>query len=389
MAEGVAAREKVEESLRQSQKMEAVGQLTGGIAHDFNNLLMIIGGSLELLRRRVPDEPAIIRLLDAASDGVARGGALNQQLLAFARRQDLRVEVISVDEFAPVCRQLISRAVREDIAIRLEAHGSGWYCRTDSHQLETAVLNLAINARDAMPNGGVLTLSTACRYVGEEEARRYEAAEGDYIVVSVRDTGEGMPPHVLAHAFEPFFTTKPVGEGTGLGLSPVYGFARQSDGFVAIRSEPGQGTEVIIHLPRANESAVKAKPAAPAVPRKGDATVLLVEDDQGVRETAAAMLADLGYTVIAAGSGRMALEALHRGGIDLVFSDVILPDAMSGVELAHEIERLWPDLPVLLTSGYTAQRLNLADHGRLQVLGKPYGEGQLSEALHAALTRSP
>ena len=388
VAEGVAAREKVEESLRQSQKMEAVGQLTGGIAHDFNNLLMIIGGSLELLRRRVPNEPAILRLLDAASEGVARGGALNQQLLAFARRQDLRVEVVSVDDFVPVCRQLISRAVREDIAIHVEAHGAGWYCRTDSHQLETAVLNLAINARDAMPNGGVLTLSTACRHIGAEEALRHEASEGDYILVSVRDTGEGMPPDVLAHAFEPFFTTKPVGEGTGLGLSQVYGFARQSGGFVAIRSEPGQGTEVMIHLPRAKPSAAKAKPAAPAVSRKGDATVLLVEDDQGVRDTAAAMLSDLGYTVIAAGSGRTALEALHRGGIDLVFSDVILPDAMSGVELAREIEGLWPDLPVLLTSGYTAQRLNLADHGRLQVLGKPYSEAQLSEALHAVLTPS-
>ncbi len=385
VAEGIAERERVEESLRQSQKMEAVGQLTGGIAHDFNNLLMIIGGSLEMLRRRVPAEPAVTRLLDAAAEGVARGGALNQQLLAFARRQDLRVEVISVRDFAPSCRRLIERALREDIALRVAGDGGDWHCRADPHQLETAVLNLAINARDAMPRGGVLTLATSCRRIDEDEALHWQVAAGDFVVVSVGDTGIGMTPEVLGRAFEPFFTTKEVGRGTGLGLSQVYGFAKQSGGFVSIESEVGQGACVMIHLPRTDPAPREASAAVTAVRIEGAATVLVVEDDPAVRATTSAMLVDLGYRTLEAGSGRAALESVARGGIDLVFSDVILPEGMNGVELAREVERIAPELPVLLTSGYTAQRLNLPAAGRLRVLGKPYDEARLSEAIMQAL----
>jgi signal transduction histidine kinase len=385
VAEGIAERERILESLRQSQKMEAVGQLTGGIAHDFNNLLMIIGGSLEMLRRRVPAEPALTRLIDAAAEGVARGGTLNQQLLAFARRQDLRVEIIAVRDFAPSCRRLIERAIREDITIRVASDGGDWHCRADPHQLETAVLNLAINARDAMPRGGVLTLSTNCRAIDDDEAARYQIAAGDYVVVSVGDTGTGMTPEVLGRAFEPFFTTKEVGNGTGLGLSQVYGFAKQSGGFVSIDSEAGRGTCVMIHLPRTEPAAEEVPHPAPVARIEGTATVLVVEDDPAVRATASAMLADLGYRTIEADTGRLALECVARGGVDLVFSDVILPEGMSGVDLAREVEKIAPDLPVLLTSGYTAQRLNLSPGARLRVLGKPYDEARLSEAVVQAL----
>jgi signal transduction histidine kinase/ActR/RegA family two-component response regulator len=367
VAEGVAAREQIEASLRQSQKMEAVGQLTGGIAHDFNNLLMVIGGSLEMLRRRVPGEPAITRLLDAATQGVAKGGMLNQQLLAFARRQDLRIEVITVEDFVPACQALIERALSEDIAIEIGGDGLNHACRTDPHQLEAAVLNLAINARDAMPCDAL------------------EGSPGEYLVVSVSDTGVGMPKDVIDRAFEPFFTTKDVGRGTGLGLSQVYGFAKQSGGFVTIESVEGAGTSVLIHLPLCEaETRCQLKSAAPSR-IKGAATILVVEDDPNVRAVTSAMLRDLGYTALEATTARAALALLDHQPVDLVFSDVILPDGMSGVELAHEVARARAATPVLLTSGYTAQRLNLAGDKDLQILNKPYDEARLSEAISKTL----
>jgi signal transduction histidine kinase/ActR/RegA family two-component response regulator len=383
VADGVAAREQVEASLRQSQKMEAVGQLTGGIAHDFNNLLMVIGGSLEMLRRRVPAEPAITRLLDAAAQGVAKGGMLNQQLLAFARRQDLRIEVLTVDDFVPACQALIERALREDIAIEIGGDGLNHACRTDPHQLEAAVLNLAINARDAMPNGGTLTLSTWRRQVGPSDA--VEGPPGHYLVVSVSDTGVGMAKDVIDKAFEPFFTTKDVGRGTGLGLSQVYGFAKQSGGFVTIESVEGAGTSVMIHLPLCEAEAGGAVAATAPSRIKGAATILVVEDDPNVRAVTSAMLRDLGYTALEATTARAALAVLDRQPVDLVFTDVILPDGMSGVELANEVARARATLPVLLTSGYTAQRLNLAGDKDLQILNKPYDEARLSEAISKSL----
>jgi signal transduction histidine kinase/ActR/RegA family two-component response regulator len=383
VAEGVAAREQVEASLRQSQKMEAVGQLTGGIAHDFNNLLMVIGGSLEMLRRRVPADPAIARLLDAASQGVAKGGMLNQQLLAFARRQDLRIEVVTVEEFIPGCHALIERALSEDIAIEIGGDGQNHACRTDPHQLEAAVLNLAINARDAMPGGGALKLSTWRRQVCAADT--VEGPPGDYMVISVSDTGVGMPKEIVEKAFEPFFTTKGVGRGTGLGLSQVYGFAKQSGGFVTIDSVEGVGTSVMIHLPIC-EAEVRGGLAGAAPARiKGAATILVVEDDPNVRAVTSAMLRDLGYTALEATTARAALAVLARQPVDLVFTDVILPDGMSGVELANEVAKAPSAAPVLLTSGYTAQRLNLAGDKDLQILNKPYDEARLSEAISKTL----
>ena len=390
VSEGVAAREKIEETLRQSQKMEAVGQLTGGIAHDFNNLLMIIGGSLEMLRRRVPVEPNITRLLDAASQGVSRGGALNQQLLAFARRQDLKSEVFSLADFLFACGALVERAVREDISLKVETRGIDGFCKTDPHQLETAVLNLAINARDAMPRGGALAITLNERTLSNQEAARLETAPGPYISVCVADTGEGMTSEIRARIFEPFFTTKEIGRGTGLGLSQVYGFAKQSGGFVTVESELGAGTEVAIHLPRSGPpglSVVEGNPVAHARVT-GSATILMVEDDPAVRAITSEMLRDLGYTVVEAAAGLAALALLENQPFDMVFSDVILPDGMSGPDLAAEIRNRRPELPVLLTSGYTAQHLNdQVDHG-LSILRKPYSESALSEAILAALQKA-
>ena len=386
VTDGIAARERIEETLRQSQKMEAVGQLTGGIAHDFNNLLMIIGGSLEMLRRRVPADPGITRLLDAASQGVARGGALNQQLLAFARRQDLKSEVFSLPEFLFACGALVERAVREDIALKVEARGVDGFCRTDPHQLETAVLNLAINARDAMPNGGVLTIALGEAAVSPEDATRLETAAGDYLSICVADTGEGMTPETKARIFEPFFTTKEVGRGTGLGLSQVYGFAKQADGFITVNSAIGAGTSVTIHLPKSSSSELAVEgDVTVSVRVRGSATILLVEDDPAVRTTTSEMLRDLGYTVAEAATGLAALEMLNEQVFGLVFSDVILPDGMSGVDLAVAVRGQRPGLPILLTSGYTAQHLRLEADQRFPVLRKPYSEASLSEAISNAL----
>ena len=385
----VTDRRAVEEQLRQAQKMEAVGQLTGGIAHDFNNLLMIIGGSLDMLGRHIPSDSRSARLFDAARQGVARGARLNQQLLAFSRRQDLRAEVVSVDDLLPGFAHLLDRSMGEAVTVRVESAPGLWLCRTDPHQLETAILNLAINARDAMPDGGGLVLSLGNRAVTQEEAAAWAATGGDYVVVSVADTGTGMPPEVAARVFEPFFTTKEVGRGTGLGLSQVYGFAKQSDGFVSIQSTPGRGTMVSIHLPRTEEN--RTEPAAPVIlpngPLTGAGVVLLVEDDSDVRATTSGMLRDLGYLVREAETARAALALAADGErVDLVFSDVIMPEGMSGIELARALRTTRPDLPVLLTSGYTAQRvIPEAMSDALQVLRKPYTLAELSEAVRGAM----
>jgi PAS domain S-box-containing protein len=374
----------VEEQLRQAQKMEALGQLTGGIAHDFNNLLMIIGGSLDLLSRRIPKDERTARLIEAARQGVSRGSKLNQQLLAFARRQELRTEVVCIDELIPSFKDLLDRAVSETITVKFELMPQTWLCRTDPHQLETAILNLAINARDAMPQGGTLTLSTMNRTVTEQNAVNWGASQGDYAVVSVADTGIGMLPDVVSRVFEPFFTTKALGKGTGLGLSQVYGFAKQSDGFVTIESEPGAGTTVGIYLPRTDQP----KAAAPIVVLasaeiEGQGIVLVVEDDLEVRATTTEMLRDLGYTVREANSSRAALILLESGEVfDLVLSDIIMPDGMSGIELARKVLAMRPDLPVLLTSGYTGQGIipsGLVDE--LPLLRKPYAQAELSQAI--------
>jgi len=384
----VTQRREVDEQLRQAQKMEAVGQLTGGIAHDFNNLLMIIGGSIDMVRRRVTDEPKIRGLFDAARQAVERGAKLNQQLLAFSRRQDLHMEVVQINDLIPTFEHLLDRALGETVKMEVIRDQNLWRCRTDPHQLETAILNLAINARDAMPQGGKLIIKTANRSVDAAFAARWAASAGDYAVVSVQDTGIGMSAEVLAHVFEPFFTTKDVGKGTGLGLSQVYGFAKQSGGFVTVASTPGRGTLIEVFLKRSMESLPAARQIVHDTLQTGTGVVLVVEDDAAVRTTTSGMLEDLGYSVLSAETASSALKLIGANPrIDLVFSDVVMPDGMSGVELAHQIGSLRPDLPVLLTSGYTAQRIiPETPAGELALLSKPFSHTDLSIAIRKILS---
>ncbi len=374
----------IDEQLRQGQKMEAIGQLTGGIAHDFNNLLMIIGGSLEALSRRVQLDERTQRLLDAAQIGVDRGAKLNEQLLAFARRQDMHEQGVCLSDLLPSFETLLDRAVGEAVIVEMRRTEDLWFCKTDPHQLETAILNLAINARDAMDSNGTLVLATANVSISGAQADPFDSKAGDYVMVSVSDNGPGMSPEIAARVFEPFFTTKVLGRGTGLGLSQVYGFARQSGGFVKLESAPDQGTTVSIYLPRADpvdKTEPDEEPAAPSPQAEG--TILLVEDDADVRSATCAMLEELGYAIVEASSADQALEII-RGGppVDMVFSDVIMASGMTGVELARAVKAEHPDLPVLLTSGYTAQRMApSAMNGDLPLLRKPYTLAQLAEAL--------
>ena len=377
-------RRRLDEALRQGQKMEAIGQLTGGIAHDFNNLLMIIGGSLEALSRRVQLDERVQKLLDAARLGVARGARLNEQLLAFARRQDMREEAICVTDLLPTFETLLDRAIGEAVTVDVQRTDDLWYCKTDPHQLETAILNLAINARDAMNERGALVLSSRNASVSARQAAAYDATAGDYVVVSIADNGPGMSPEIAVRAFEPFFTTKEAGKGTGLGLSQVYGFARQSGGFVELISNPGQGTIVSIFLPRSDPPPERqVENAAPPVRRDAAGKMLLVEDDADVRSATRSMLEELGYQVIEADSGDAALRAIAAGcDVDLVFTDVIMASGMTGIEMARAIKTRRPELPVLLTSGYTAQRLvPNAMNGDLPLLRKPYTLSELAKAL--------
>jgi nitrogen-specific signal transduction histidine kinase/CheY-like chemotaxis protein len=385
----ITERRHIEEQLRQSQKMEAVGQLTGGIAHDFNNLLMVISGSVDLISRRVAADEKTAKLFEAARQGVARGAKLNQQLLAFARRQDLRTEVVSVNDLIPTFEHLLDRAVGEAVVVEVQRAREYWLCKTDAHQLETAILNLAINARDAMPNGGTLRLEIENRSVSKEQARLWVASGGEYVVVTLSDTGTGMSAETASRIFEPFFTTKEIGKGTGLGLSQVYGFARQSNGFVTIKTALGAGTAVSIFLPRTTELVIATgeTPVTDGELAGGRGSILVVEDDEAVRSTTIAMLKDSGYTTFEATTARSALAVLESGmPIDLVFSDVIMPGGMTGVELALEIKAQHEGVLVLLTSGYTAQQI-VPEHlaADIQLLRKPYTLTELAFAVRDKL----
>jgi PAS domain S-box-containing protein len=384
----ITDRRLMDEQLRHAQKMEAIGQLTGGVAHDFNNLLMVIGGSLEMLESRIPTDERTQKHLSAAKLGVSRGEKLNQQLLAFSRHQDLRVEPVCVDERLEAFRLLLDRAIGETVRIEIKHSPYKWYCLTDPHELETAILNLAINARDAMPNGGTLTLSTHLQHVGAHSHGPAEIKPGEYVVVEVADTGMGMRPDIVDRVFEPFFTTKGIGHGTGLGLSQVYGFAKQSGGLVSIDSTPGHGTSVRIYLPRTDDQ----RSTVDAVQDRGATTlghgmVLLVEDDEDVRNVARSMLQELGYTVREADNAQSALNLLAEdAAVDLIFSDVIMPGGMNGAQLAALLKVEYPAIPLLLCSGYTAQHLTAElTLGDIQCLRKPYTAVELAEAVAAVV----
>ena len=371
-------REKAEEALRQSQKMEAMGQLTGGVAHDFNNLLMVASSGMDLLERTT-DPARRERLRQGIRQAIDRGASLTQQLLAFSRRAPLKPEVVDIEKCLGGMHTLLDRSLREDIKVDIRLAPDLWRIEVDVSQLEVAVLNIAINARDAMPDGGAIIIE------GRNEPSGKADGQGDMVRLSIRDTGVGVPPEVLSRLFEPFFTTKPVGKGTGLGLSQVYGFARSSGGEAGIDSVLGEGTTIWLRIPRSTKA--MARDAAPVALREvGPETrrILLVEDDDSVAHLVEEMLRELGYDVARTSDALAALEALRQDhAFDLVFSDMVMPGDMGGLDLAREVSRLWPDIPVVLTTGYSAAAAAATNEGR-RVLVKPYRIAVLATELDAA-----
>jgi PAS domain S-box-containing protein len=379
------ALEETREALFQAQKMEVVGQLTGGIAHDFNNLLMVIQSSMELLRKRMPDDEKLLSLIDNATEGVKRGTSLTQRMLSFARRQDLDQKPVNLHEFIFEMTDLLQRSLGPTIVIEARFPIGLSMVRADANQLESALLNLAVNARDAMPAGGPLTISAREENLASGNSLRL--SPGKYVCLSLEDKGEGMTPDTISHATEPFFTTKGIGKGTGLGLSMVQGFAEQSGGRLCLKSALGQGTTAEIWLPTAEAletaSAVPVPKTATQPGKPQDLTVLAVDDDILVRMGTVAMLEDLGHTVREANSGEEALSILAEGArIDLVVTDQAMP-RMTGVQLAEAILAEQPNLPIILATGYAELPSGLGSV--LPRLSKPFSQEQLSQALKAAI----
>jgi PAS domain S-box-containing protein len=377
-----------DEALRKSQRMEAIGQLTGGIAHDFNNLLTIITGNHELLEMELT-APEQLDLLSRANNAAMMGARLTNRLLTFARRRRLDPIVLNLNEQVLAMAELLRRTLGETIALGTLLAPRLWSVRADPSEVENAVLNLAINSRDAMPGGGKLVIETANVALGESDVASEGGKPGEYVRLSVSDTGVGMSKDVLARVFEPFFTTKEPGKGTGLGLSVIYGFVQQSGGHVTICSEPGHGTTVTLYLPRIDaerDPAASAKQLDPAA--RARETVLLVEDNPDVRKVTARRLENLGYVVAEAASGARAVELLRSGAnIHLVFSDVVMPGGMSGFELARWVRDTAPAVPVLLTSGFAADvaRTGEAPASEHEILRKPYSVAELARALRRAI----
>ncbi len=380
----------IEAQLRQAQKMEAVGQLTGGIAHDFNNMLAVVIGALDLLERRLAQgRTDVDRYVEAARDGATRAAALTQRLLSFSRQSSLDPAPTDLNALVAGMTEMLRRTLGETVQVETRFALPRWIARADRGQTENAVLNLAVNARDAMPRGGRVTIETANLSFDAQEAAASGIPPGDYVAIIVRDTGSGMTPEVMARAFDPFFTTKSVGKGTGLGLSQVFGFARQSGGHAAIESTPGEGTTVRILLPRddgdehAPATAVTA--ARDAQRARGDEIILVVEDEDRVRSFSIEALTELGYTVIDAADGPSALRVIEQGDrIDLLFTDVVMPE-MTGRELAEAARRHMPSLRVLYTSGYTRESEEPTGPVAAGVLNKPFDVGTLANRVRDAL----
>jgi signal transduction histidine kinase len=389
----IAERLKAEDALRQSQKMEAVGQLTGGLAHDFNNLLTGISGSLELLeiRLRQGRVTELGRYVVAAREAATRAAALTHRLLAFSRRQTLDPRPIAVNRLIAAMEELIRRTVGPAITVEVAGASDLWTVLADPNQLENALLNLCINARDAMPDGGRLTIATANRWIDERDGRERDLKPGQYLSLCVSDTGSGMTPDVIAHAFEPFFTTKPIGMGTGLGLSMIYGFARQSGGQVRINSEPGQGATVGIYLPRHYSAGCAAKPAPePSDPPRAEQgeTVLVVDDEPTVRMLVTEVLTELGYAAIEASEGTSALRLLQSDArFDLLITDVGLPGSMNGRQIADAGRELRPGLKVLFITGYAENAIIGNGHlaAGMHVLTKPFALEDLASRIRAII----
>ncbi|MGB3201036.1 MAG: PAS domain S-box protein [Nodosilinea sp.] len=380
----------LEEQLQQSQRLESVGQLTGGIAHDFNNLLTVILGNAELLSERLDTNPQLQLLAEMIGKAAQRGADLTQRLLAFARRQALDPEAVEINQLIATMDGLLRRTLGEHIEIELVRGGGLWPALVDPAQMESALLNLCLNARDAMVQGGRLTIETANTHLSQDYADQYaEVVPGQYVMVAVSDTGLGIAPENLERVFEPFFTTKETGKGTGLGLSMVYGFIKQSGGHIKIYSELGQGTTVRMYLPRFWGDTEPQPQLVDSALVGGSELILLVEDEDLVCRYAHDQLVNLGYRVLVATNGPDALILLRqRDDIDLLFTDVVMPGGMSGRELADLAQRLRPGLKVLYTSGYTENAI--VHHGRLdpgvQLLSKPYSRAELSQKIRDALT---
>ena len=387
--EEVARREAAETALKQAQRLEAIGLLTGGVAHDFNNLLTVVSGNAERLRRLMPPEEAPRRALEAIDNAVKRGTSLTRQLLSFARRQTHEARTVDLGARLPLVREMLQSGLRGDIPVAIRVAADVWPIKVDVSELELALLNLAVNARDAMPGGGRLEL--AARNVSLARPNRLDL-DGDFVTISVRDTGSGIPPGVLDRVFEPFFTTKEVGRGTGLGLSQVYGFTRQAGGTVTIDSAPGRGTTVTLYLPRSLEP-VEPEPGAgesavPAgTPEQG--RILLVEDNPAVAEVMRALLEEFGYPVVSVADAESArvLLAAGRERIDLVLTDLIMPGETSGLDLARWLrDGRGPRIPVVIVTGYSTDAQTAAAEG-FAVMRKPFETAELQRAIAEALGR--
>jgi signal transduction histidine kinase/CheY-like chemotaxis protein len=384
-------RRAAEERLHQAQKLEGIGQLTGGVAHDFNNLLTVIIGNLEALQRHLgedsPDSGRLRRSADNAMRGAKRAESLTQRLLAFSRQQPLDPKPVDVGRLVTSMSDLLRRTLGEQIAVETVLAGGLWRAHADPSELEVAILNLAVNARDAMRYGGKLTIETANIHLDERyAASQIEVLPGQYVMLAVTDNGSGMPADIRAKAFDPFFTTKDVGHGTGLGLSQVYGFVKQSNGHVKIYSEVGQGTTVKIYLPRVHSEVAETEETPVREPARGrrSEVILLVEDDEDVRSYSSETLRDLGYHVLQAANGRAAIQMLEaRPDVAVLFTDVGLPGGMNGRQLAEEARKGRPNLKVLFTTAYA--RNAIVHDGRLdpgvELLPKPFTQAALGEKL--------
>lgn len=385
--EETVRREVAEAALKQAQRLEAIGQLTGGVAHDFNNLLMVVSGNVERIKRSVSDSERMSRAFDAIETAVRRGTTLTGQLLSFSRRQTHEARIIDLGERLPAVQDMLRSSLRGDIVVETRLPDAVWPVHVDVSELELALLNLAVNARDAMAVGGQILISAENVTLGEGHP---SGLAGDFVAVGVEDTGEGIAPDLLGRVFEPFFTTKDVGKGTGLGLSQVYGFARQAGGTATVVSEPGRGTTVTIYLPRSQES-----PEAPAGESVAVATplplgerrhVLLVEDNSEVAGVARGLLEDLGYQVLDASDVAQALSVWEsrRGTIGMLVSDIVMPGGAHGIDLAQTIRReCGPGFPIILTTGYSKHAQQAADDNFL-ILRKPYGRVELNAAIALA-----
>ena len=390
VSEAVRQRTQAEEQLRQAQKMEAIGQLTGGIAHDFNNLLAGILGSLELIQRKLPgsEHPQLARFIDAAIASANRGASLTHRLLAFARRQSLDMRAVEVNGLVRAIEELLVRTLGEQIRLDIHLADDLWPTRSDGHQLENALINLAINARDAMPHGGTLRIETRNTQLDEAGAQNHQVPAGDYLLLSVSDTGCGMSEDIIRHVFEPFFTTKPIGQGTGLGLPMVYGFVKQTGGYLHLESQVGQGTTLNLYLPRLIAAPADLPHSAPSdAPRGTGERILVVEDDKVVRMLIVEVLEELGYRLIQASDAQSALGLMEQHApLDLLLTDVGLP-GMNGRQLADAARQRQPNLKVLFATGY-AEGAELRDGylgNDMDMIAKPFSFESLAGKLKVML----